>query len=534
MRNLFTVLALAVSSFTTNVIYAESAIDFPYYQSHNNTRLDIRRVESNDDGVTVYADLYSRPDSWVRIAQGAYIKGVRSGRVCPVLSSEGLKLGAEVYPDQSGRIPFVMKFGPLSSDDDSFDFYEGDAPGDFWVKGISMDMPLSDGAVTCHLEGEVSDPHVSRLIVIENDEDLRTVSHFISIPVTDGRFSYDFHADNEKYYCLSPFNEYLNGSWRNGRFFAYDGTVNFIIPDRDEMIVVTSEMPEQKIAMAVADIRSSHSAVVDSLANTLTSENIYSAEGRALNDRINHSQGDERKALIEQLNSGDYYSDIYKSYRAMVDSISPIVLQEEIKFFTTKPSLYAIVQTYERLNSRMKGEWKDLYNQLYDSVLVNYRPDYYFHDKINAMRRADLLQPGKPYIDYYVTDSDGSKIEISKLIEGKVTLVDLWASWCGPCRVLSMSYIPVYEKYKDAGFNVIGIAREQNKAFMEATVRTDGYPWKNYLELNDENRIWELNGIGNSGGTSFLLSKDGKIIMAQPTAEELEQILEILKSQGKL
>ena len=136
---------------------------------------------------------------------------------------------------------------------------------------------------------------------------------------------------------------------------------------------------------------------------------------------------------------------------------------------------------------------------------------------------ADL--PGKPYIDYMVRNTDGKLVPISTLIQGKVALIDLWASWCGPCRRHSIAMIPVYEKYKDKGFTVIAIARERNRQAMENAAKKDGYPWPSLLELNDENQVWRKNGADNAGGAMYLIDRDGTILSTSTDAEELEPII---------
>lgn len=513
---------------------AKTAVDFPYYDFNNSHALDIRRVETDGDSITIYADLYSRPDTWVKIASTSYIKGNRSGKILPIAACEGLVLDKETYPGASGRIPFVMKFGALAPEDDSFDFAEADEPGAFRVNGISLDMPLSYGNITCHLEGEVTDPLVSRLIVIEDSEDFRTVDKFVSIPVENGRFSYDFNADKDGYYALIPYNEYINGSWRSSSFFAYDGRVRFNIPDRDKIIEVTSSHPDQ---LLIASQQAMHQPYYDLLKEkqkTIGEDNVFTKEGNELFEKMKTAQGDERQALMKQLQGGDFYSPEYKAYREFSDSISKDMSKQDLQFLAENPSLYALVTIFSTLQFSRDEDKKMKYIELYDSVLADYRPDYYYHDKINALRHAEQLKPGKKYIDYNVTLDNGEKVPFSQLADGKVTLVDLWASWCGPCRRLSISYIPVYEKYKDDGFNVVSIAREQNAESMQLAAEQDAYPWKSYLELNDENKIWMLNGVGNAGGTTFLINKDGTIIFVHPTAEELDQILSILKQQGKL
>ena len=55
--------------------------------------------------------------------------------------------------------------------------------------------------------------------------------------------------------------------------------------------------------------------------------------------------------------------------------------------------------------------------------------------------------------------------------QGKVVLVDFWASWCGPCRAAFPSLKQIAEKYKDRGLVVIGVSLDEDKADMDAFVR---------------------------------------------------------------
>ena len=62
--------------------------------------------------------------------------------------------------------------------------------------------------------------------------------------------------------------------------------------------------------------------------------------------------------------------------------------------------------------------------------------------------------------DFKLTTADGSVVELSKL-RGKVVLVNFWATWCGPCRREIPDFIEVYEKYKSQGFEIVGIALDE-------------------------------------------------------------------------
>ena len=60
------------------------------------------------------------------------------------------------------------------------------------------------------------------------------------------------------------------------------------------------------------------------------------------------------------------------------------------------------------------------------------------------------------------TDKDGNPVDSSLFKDSKVTFVNCWETWCGACKDELPALEALYEKYRDAGFNIIGIYSDEN------------------------------------------------------------------------
>jgi peroxiredoxin len=154
-------------------------------------------------------------------------------------------------------------------------------------------------------------------------------------------------------------------------------------------------------------------------------------------------------------------------------------------------------------------------------------PDHPYTSRSKDLVAAyDKIRVGGEYIDFTLPDLDGDTITLSELIKDKITLIDLWASWCGPCIATSRSMIPVYNEFKDSGFTVIGVANEfDNIDRLRKTLEKEKFPWLNLVELDGKHSVMAKYNLTNAAGGTFLVDKDGKILAINPTAEEVRSIL---------
>jgi thiol-disulfide isomerase/thioredoxin len=116
-----------------------------------------------------------------------------------------------------------------------------------------------------------------------------------------------------------------------------------------------------------------------------------------------------------------------------------------------------------------------------------------------------------------------------KSLEGKVVLIDCWATWCGPCLAEVPNMMKQYELYHDKGFEIIGYSCDRDvKALLEFLIK-EKPPWiigstilSGKVELKDYLNFYGVSGIP----TMMLIGRDGKVLSIKARGETLNKLLE--------
>jgi peroxiredoxin len=125
----------------------------------------------------------------------------------------------------------------------------------------------------------------------------------------------------------------------------------------------------------------------------------------------------------------------------------------------------------------------------------------------------------------------GTSLKLAEF-RGKYLLVDFWASWCGPCREENPNLVALYNKYKDSGFEILGVSLDkaaQREQWIKAII-DDKLTWPQVSDLKGwDSQAAKRYGI-NSIPASFLLDPTGKIVCRNLRGKDLEEELKLIFS----
>lgn len=132
-----------------------------------------------------------------------------------------------------------------------------------------------------------------------------------------------------------------------------------------------------------------------------------------------------------------------------------------------------------------------------------------------TLLRADTIKStatGAMFQDYTLQDANGNDSKLSEYLgKGNYTLLEFWASWCGPCRGSIPHLKQLYGMFHKDGFNILSVSVDKDNKAWHKAMDEEKMPWP---QLGTRDGFGEISNIYNFNGIPYcvLIGPKGEIV----------------------
>jgi len=130
-----------------------------------------------------------------------------------------------------------------------------------------------------------------------------------------------------------------------------------------------------------------------------------------------------------------------------------------------------------------------------------------FGSLVAPRRVRAAVAPSMPAPDFTLRSAEGGNLRLAEM-RGRVVLVNFWATWCGPCKVEMPHLNRLYEKYRSAGFVLLGVNIDDDPRQASALATRMGLKFP--VLFDTDKAVTRRYALDSMPGT-VLIDRDGKV-----------------------
>ena len=143
------------------------------------------------------------------------------------------------------------------------------------------------------------------------------------------------------------------------------------------------------------------------------------------------------------------------------------------------------------------------------------------------LQAAAKTAEGAVISDFTQNSLKGEELSLlSEVTKNRLTIIDFWASWCGPCRQEMPFMIHLYDTYQPKGLGIVGISLDSDRDAWQMATDKFGIKWPQMSDLKGwENEIAKHFNVTSIPHT-IVVDQQGKILRRGLRGEQLEQFIQ--------
>lgn len=271
------------------------------------------------------------------------------------------------------------------------------------------------------------------------------------------------------------------------------------------------------------------------------------------NGNINVNLGKESK--VSGTPNNDTYQKFKDDFKALSKEMNEMYMKAQSDTSLTEEQVEAIMVEIEKKDSiGMDMVYQTIEANITNPVGVYLLPSYagafeldkqkalvekipaaLTNEHINKLKKhietSEKTAVGQKYIDFSMQTPNGETVSLSNFIgKNKYTLIDFWASWCGPCRKEMPNVVAAYNEFKGKGFGIVGVSLDENADQWKEAIKALNITWPQMSDLKGwSNEGAQLYGV-NSIPATVLVDQDGTIIARNLRGDAIKaKLSELLK-----